>query len=218
VVDDDTEELLVRSFIRNDGVAGQPNVLKMALREAQQTASPRLRSTLATELRRLPPKRSDTATMKYPDPHSMADLLDPEPFPNPPPNPSVNPSVNPSTERSETHGRRSRGGEGEGESSRNVSGSVSSHAQKRANRIPDGFAPSADMLAWATQRVPTVVLAVETEKFINYWQAKSGRDAAKLDWAATWRNWMLNAYERQPRQLKSVDDDPAVTGQRRVQL
>lgn len=27
--------------------------------------------------------------------------------------------------------------------------------------------------------------------FRNYWVAKSGRDAAKLDWEATWHNWVL---------------------------
>ena len=26
-------------------------------------------------------------------------------------------------------------------------------------------------------------------RFADYWHAKSGRDAAKLDWLATWRNW-----------------------------
>jgi hypothetical protein len=29
-------------------------------------------------------------------------------------------------------------------------------------------------------------------KFRNYWVAKSGRDAVKLDWFLTWQNWCLN--------------------------
>lgn len=53
VVDTDTEEVLIRSFIRNDGVAKQPNVLKAALRLATEVESPRLRAALAGELRRL---------------------------------------------------------------------------------------------------------------------------------------------------------------------
>jgi hypothetical protein len=52
------------------------------------------------------------------------------------------------------------------------------------------------MVAWARERVPTVDGRVETEKFVNYWRGKAGKDATKLDWPATWRNWMLNAAER----------------------
>jgi uncharacterized protein YdaU (DUF1376 family) len=34
---------------------------------------------------------------------------------------------------------------------------------------------------------------VEGEKFKDYWTAKAGKDACKLDWEATWRNWCRNA-------------------------
>jgi len=53
VSDDNTEETLVRSFIRNDGIVKQPNVLKNALRCAEAIESPALRAVLADELRRL---------------------------------------------------------------------------------------------------------------------------------------------------------------------
>ncbi|AXE97740.1 hypothetical protein [Paraburkholderia hospita] len=33
----------------------------------------------------------------------------------------------------------------------------------------------------------------EADKFRDYWHGKSGRDACKRDWAATWRNWVRNA-------------------------
>jgi hypothetical protein len=106
VVDRRTSELLVRSFIRNDKVAEQPNVLKGALSQAQQTRSRVLRRALAVELRRLPPKPPDRMgkngrPIAYPDPHACAALLDPDGGPgpgiqNPSPNPSGNPSPNPS--------------------------------------------------------------------------------------------------------------------------
>lgn len=51
--DVETEELLIRSFIRNDGIVKQPNVLKNALRVAEQTESPRLRQALSDELENL---------------------------------------------------------------------------------------------------------------------------------------------------------------------
>ncbi|WP_143268709.1 hypothetical protein [Amycolatopsis vastitatis] len=54
VLDQETEELLVRSFIRNDELYKQPNVLAAALRTAFEIESPVLRAALAAELRRLP--------------------------------------------------------------------------------------------------------------------------------------------------------------------
>jgi 5-methylcytosine-specific restriction endonuclease McrA len=74
----------------------------------------------------------------------------------------------------------------------------SSSPRKRGTRIPDDFTATPDMVAWARDRVPHVDGRTETEKFINYWQAKSGPGATKVDWPATWRNWMLNAAERAP--------------------
>ncbi|WEX79280.1 hypothetical protein PYH37_004466 [Sinorhizobium numidicum] len=38
----------------------------------------------------------------------------------------------------------------------------------------------------------------EFEKFRDYWTAKAGRDAVKLDWPATWRNWIRNAGRAPP--------------------
>lgn len=52
-IDDDTEELLIRSLVRNDGIAEQPYVLCSAAREARLTESETLRRVLACELRRI---------------------------------------------------------------------------------------------------------------------------------------------------------------------
>jgi hypothetical protein len=88
-VDEDTDEILVRTMIRNDGVADQPYVLKGAIKEALQTESDALRRVLARELRKLPPKKPDGVskagkTVVYPDPHRAAEDLDPEGPPDKP--------------------------------------------------------------------------------------------------------------------------------------
>ena len=54
VMDAGTEELLVRTFIRNDGLWRIPNTLYAVVRDAARTVSPTLRSTLAAELAALP--------------------------------------------------------------------------------------------------------------------------------------------------------------------
>jgi len=85
----------------------------------------------------------------------------------------------------------------EKERERETTEAKASVPRKRAKRIPEDFAITETMRAWGRENTPTVDGPQETVKFINYWQAKAGRDATKLDWVATWRNWMLNAKERQ---------------------
>ncbi|MCZ2203698.1 YdaU family protein [Bartonella sp. A05] len=36
----------------------------------------------------------------------------------------------------------------------------------------------------------------QEKKFRDYWQAKSGKEALKVDWQATWRNWFRREIER----------------------
>lgn len=33
----------------------------------------------------------------------------------------------------------------------------------------------------------------EGQSFADYWRAKPGKDGRKLDWQATWRNWVRSA-------------------------
>lgn len=73
---------------------------------------------------------------------------------------------------------------------------LNSPRTKRGTRIPADFAVTPEMVAWATERCPQVDGRLETEKFVNHWRGKSGKDATKVDWPATWRNWMLNARDR----------------------
>lgn len=54
VMDDDTEELLIRSFIRNDGVWKQPKVMGAMVSGALEISSRRLRRALLAEVDRIP--------------------------------------------------------------------------------------------------------------------------------------------------------------------
>lgn len=74
-------------------------------------------------------------------------------------------------------------------------------ARKRASRIAEDFRVTPEMHLWAKAKAPGIDLGIETEKFINFWIAKSGKDATKLDWAATWRNWILNARPAQGQRM-----------------
>jgi hypothetical protein len=54
VVDDDTEELLIRSFVRNDGVWRMPKVMGAMVSGALEISSPKLRRALLAEMDRIP--------------------------------------------------------------------------------------------------------------------------------------------------------------------
>lgn len=94
LVDADTEEILVRTMIRRDGVAEKPNLLRAACRAAVMVESPRLRAVLAAELRKLPPRPKpslgkDGRLYEHPDPHATAAEIDPSDGPDGPPGGTV---------------------------------------------------------------------------------------------------------------------------------
>ncbi len=43
--------------------------------------------------------------------------------------------------------------------------------------------------------VDATLVRHQAERFKNYWLAKPGKDGTKLDWRATWRNWMAKHVE-----------------------
>ncbi len=84
-IDEDTDELFIRSYMRHCDVVRYPNILKNALRCAGMVASEKLRHELAKELRRLRRAEADR----------VADSIEPEGFESESANPSeteTNPS------------------------------------------------------------------------------------------------------------------------------
>lgn len=72
---------------------------------------------------------------------------------------------------------------------------VGESAPKRATRLPADWMPSEATIATMKDECPGIHLQTEHRKFLDYWVAKSGKDATKLDWDATWRNWIRRAAE-----------------------
>lgn len=75
--------------------------------------------------------------------------------------------------------------------------------KRRGTRIPDDFAVTDEMAAWAAQNVPLVDTASETDRFRDYWAGVSGQRGTKLDWVATWRNWLRRANDDRTRGRRS---------------
>ena len=69
----------------------------------------------------------------------------------------------------------------------------------KGTRIPEPFVVDEAMKDWAVDRGYTAEWCMQqTERFINYWTAKPGKDGTKSDWRATWRNWILKAADDPP--------------------
>ena len=61
---------------------------------------------------------------------------------------------------------------------------------KRGSRIQSTWKASEEMIQFCrTERPDLNPLAVEAE-FLDYWSAQPGQRGVKLDWDATWRNWV----------------------------
>lgn len=203
VFDTETEELLVRSFVRWDGGYGNPKRRPVILRAAAEIESGTLQRWLAAEFRRL---ELPTDSLDDSDPDSLSgsepDDMDDGLFPQ---GNSLSGSQSPSdgvvvtkglvvvppTHNTTTH---------------NPQPPSQATASPRARpdsgkRLPEDWFDTEDGqrgIAWAEKDYPLVNLAEERIKFVNYWLAKSGKDATKLSWYRTFQNWVIEANRRLP--------------------
>ena len=61
-----------------------------------------------------------------------------------------------------------------------------------ASRLPPDFEPDLEFAA----KEHIADIQREVNSFVDFWTAKSGKDATKLDWQATWRNWCRNSKNK----------------------
>ena len=62
----------------------------------------------------------------------------------------------------------------------------------RGSRLSADFVLPKEWADWARQERPDLDLRSVGEQFKDYWSAKAGSGSTKLDWQATWRNWVRN--------------------------
>ena len=75
---------------------------------------------------------------------------------------------------------------------------------KKGSRLSQDWFLSKSMGEWATQERPDIDVRQVAEQFKDYWIAQPGQKGVKLDWDATWRNWVRNT--------KAVKLNPADIG------
>jgi hypothetical protein len=78
---------------------------------------------------------------------------------------------------------------------------------KRGTRLPEDWMPPLDVVQQMRAECPHVDQALELEKFRDYWCEKV-KDATKLTWKGTYRNWIRRAasdYQRGGRAVSTTD-------------
>ena len=114
--------------------------------------------------------------------------------------PLTEPSVSPPAITPLGEGEKGRRGEGEKGTPRT-----------RGTRIPENFRPSDKAIEWAITDCPDVDLWKQTAAFTDHFRAAPGQKGVKLDWDATWRNWMRRqqewADEKKPKGAAAATQD-----------
>lgn len=178
-----TEEVLVRKFVKHDGGHNNEKRRPAIIAAANAALAPEIRAALAAELDTLGVPHALSDGLSDRASHTPSDtprvvVTEGESIPEPEPQPAT---LVPAAERRT--------------------------APKRGTRLPDDWRPTDTTRAWTLQQTDPTSAALELEKFRNHWLSKTGRDATKLDWDRTWRNWILNARQRaRPTPQQATDD------------
>ena len=69
---------------------------------------------------------------------------------------------------------------------------------QRGSRLPHDWVLTKSLGEWAQSERPDLNIRQTAEQFKDYWIAQAGQKGVKLDWSATWRNWVRNSKAAKP--------------------
>lgn len=72
--------------------------------------------------------------------------------------------------------------------------------QSRGTRLPTDWRPSEDQISFCRKNRADLLPEQVADSFRDYWIAQAGSKGVKLDWDATWRNWVRN-QKNQPNSI-----------------
>ena len=81
--------------------------------------------------------------------------------------------------------------------------------KQRGSRLPTDFLMPDDWFDFCRQERPDLTPDKVFDSFKDFWIAKAGAGGVKLDWLATWRNWVRNQKAPQALQLTFAQRDEA---------
>lgn len=82
-------------------------------------------------------------------------------------------------------------------------------SKKTGSRLPEDWVLTKGLGEWAiAQGMDPPQVRVEADKFRDHWHSVPGAKGRKLDWPATWRNWIRKALESAPRTPSPANGGP----------
>jgi hypothetical protein len=66
------------------------------------------------------------------------------------------------------------------------------NSRQRGSRLANDWVLPNEWEYWANKERPDLNASQVADQFKDFWCSKPGKDGTKLDWAATWRNWVRN--------------------------
>ena len=219
-VDPETEEALVRSFVRHDGVLKSPNLTKGMVREYGGIASLKLMELVSREVRRACEENPDwkgianagPVAKQFPEPIQKGFDWVPEWFQNgsvldPPKNGEPFEIGSPTSTSTSTSTYVER----------EDASTEAPTPKKRATRIKADWMPRQETIDTIKAEYPVLDLHYEHQNFVDWWLAKPGAGALKLDWEATWRNWMRkNGKEQATKQHSGYRNQNQIMADERI--
>ena len=202
-IDEDTEEVLVRSFLRHDGLLKQPRLGVSMFNAYGSIASKDIRKVVIHELKRLHDEFPEWKAFGVDKVRELLKLssADMSEF-----TPSVTPGFTPNATQGQgmhtstaTSTSTSKDVEGSGES------------QSRAVRLPDGWQPTDAHKKFAAEN--SLNLDNEIANFRDHAQAN---DRRQKNWDASFRMWLRKATEYQARRTAQPSQHMTAS-QRRLQ-
>ena len=203
VCDRETQEVLVRSYVRNDLGWRSSKTMKAVKAAVGRILSPRLRGVVSAELLKvdtsgLSDRKSETYELsprEYID-SAIRDLVDENPpVDTPCDTPSDTPCDTPCDTPSDGVSRSGPLTHALANANANANAPARERTTTRAHQLPDDWQPKPETVAAMSAAMPGVDFRLEHAKFRDHY--KSNGKAMK-DWDATWRNWMRRVKEFAP--------------------
>jgi hypothetical protein len=213
--DGPTEQALIRTYIRGDELLRNPKMALAVVSGYQETASDPLRAFIVSELQRDKEDHPDYSSWTHEiSKDAIARLLtkpnaDAVQYTNQIQVPITNGITNPDPSpdyQSDSVGIPSHLAPNTIHQAPDTfeAAQAPPAPTKKGHRLAADWYPSKAVIAEMEAECPNVDFRIEHRKFVDYWTDKTGKDATKLDWTGTWRNWIRRAGEN-PRALKVVN-------------
>ncbi len=94
-------------------------------------------------------------------------------------------------------------------------GSTPKPKKTRGTRLPDDWKLPKAWGDWALTEFTSwtaEIVRLEADKFADHWRAKAGKDACKIDWQATWRNWCRSDIAQRAHPASKAVSDSFLAG------